>query len=372
MGKQASHGNSSPDPSNFKTLKVELFVFSCGHGDTIVIHLPDNRWCLVDCNLKSKVKRQGFLEFLDSKEVERFDFIFQTHPDLDHFGGMKQLLQDFIKKNGTLGYWCDGGVGLPQIQPLAFPDFMTREEYDELQDYLDDLYDEGKLKFYGLDAGHSPVTLKGHIGKFEFYTIAPDEDRKRIIQRADAKKLGVNPETQLETNKLSLVIMLSVRGKENSCNILLTGDADDYGCTQGLEIWNGIAEGIGCDPNIGVVKVSHHGSISSHCLKVVEAGRPEKENIAVISCGKRDGSPDREVMRDYLSAGWTVLATTERIRPKKYNHPFEIINRGEPEDEIHFEPHNITITWSEENDLEWEPRESEIIEQELGNYETKK
>ena len=125
-------------------LSFDIHVFACGHGDTILLRLPDNRWSLVDCNLpKAGGIRDRFFGFLADHRINRLDYIFQTHPDTDHFHGMVEVLDYFTSNDRTVGWWCDGGLNSRDVRDFIWPDDLSRRQYARLQHRLDELDDRG-------------------------------------------------------------------------------------------------------------------------------------------------------------------------------------------------------------------------------------
>jgi beta-lactamase superfamily II metal-dependent hydrolase len=115
-GKQSQGGMPSNLDANSP---VALHVFGCGHGDTILVRLPHDRTVLIDCCLsKSNGVLPRFLRYLDDLGVTRLDYVFQTHPDVDHFLGMADVLKHFSNSGRSIGTWCDGGVNSQRVRAL--------------------------------------------------------------------------------------------------------------------------------------------------------------------------------------------------------------------------------------------------------------
>jgi hypothetical protein len=74
---------------------LQLFFFGPSIGESIVVHLPDGQWGVVDCYTAVSSKVGGVREFLKQKKVNRLAFFCLTHPHADHFLGADQLLQDY-------------------------------------------------------------------------------------------------------------------------------------------------------------------------------------------------------------------------------------------------------------------------------------
>ena len=97
MDTSARAGSHSAAPPHSEQPTIEIHLFHCGHGDTIVIRLPDGRWGLIDCYLPEQYGiRDRFFDFLDRRKVKTFDFIIQSHPDYDHYHGMQAVIEYFL------------------------------------------------------------------------------------------------------------------------------------------------------------------------------------------------------------------------------------------------------------------------------------
>lgn len=147
-------------------LTVECHFFPCGHGDTILLHLPGGHWFLVDCHL---TRHDGtfdrFFRFVQARDIRRLEFIVLTHPDIDHFLGMTDVLKYFTSDGRSVGYWCDSGANSQQVR-ARLPDPAAGRRYAELQEMLDDLDKRNLVRFYQVDRNHveiGPAGLAGHV-----------------------------------------------------------------------------------------------------------------------------------------------------------------------------------------------------------------
>ncbi|UCE60232.1 MAG: hypothetical protein JSU63_00495 [Phycisphaerales bacterium] len=355
--------STSADHSDSSTLVVDIHVLACDHGDTILLHLPGNVWILIDCNLpKAGGIRDRFFEFVKSNEIERLDYVVQTHPDLDHFDGMTEVLTYFTSKKRSVGYWCDGGVNPQQIQALVFPDSITKKRYAALHRTVDEFLGAGTFDYHELKEGHQPVYPKEYKGQVELYPIAPNAQRNRTIQRGNAARMAENPAAKLASNELSVVLVLHVQGGDEYCNILLAADADKEATDLALKAWKAEAEELNCDAGFDAIKIPHHGSgeEDSYSPDLCRVRREDVDNTAaVVSAGRREGLPSGRVLSDYLDEGWTILITTTRHAPGAFDRPMELADRGEGR-EITFMRHDIRVTWSPDEGLEWGPPEAVI------------
>lgn len=87
--------NSTTMTSDIARLKI--YVFGSTEGESIVLHLPNGRWGVVD-SFVSSLNDPGTnpaYRLLKRENVTEIEFLCLTHPHDDHFRGMSQLLEGF-------------------------------------------------------------------------------------------------------------------------------------------------------------------------------------------------------------------------------------------------------------------------------------
>ena len=72
--------------------EMSVYFIDCGQGDAIFI-TSGNTTMLVDAGKASNA--QKVLNFLDSQGVETLDYVFSSHPDEDHIGGMPAVYEKY-------------------------------------------------------------------------------------------------------------------------------------------------------------------------------------------------------------------------------------------------------------------------------------
>ncbi|MBI2118226.1 MAG: DNA internalization-related competence protein ComEC/Rec2 [Elusimicrobia bacterium] len=85
---------------NSETQKLKITFLDVGHGDSIFFEFPNKGNLLVDCG-SGGILDQGRITiapFLRSKGINTLDAILITHPHLDHYGGVRYLLNEFKVK----------------------------------------------------------------------------------------------------------------------------------------------------------------------------------------------------------------------------------------------------------------------------------
>jgi len=291
-------------------LRIEIHLFACGHGDTILVRLPGERWVLVDCHLPDRARQERFFAFVEENRIRRLDFIFQTHPDFDHYCGMVEVLEYFTQDGRSVGYWCDGGLDAEQVRHLIWEEEFSEREYRRLHDKLDELSLGGLIQTVAVNDWTQPISPKGYANRVDLHVLAPSGTLARQVSRQNVGSLSGDIRAKLEKNALSLVLALRVTADEATYNAILCGDASPEEIRWAINQWG---ERTRTDKNASgfdVVKVPHHGSKGSHADELCELTRTDRDTrVAAISAGSRRALPDREVIHAYLNKQWTVLLT---------------------------------------------------------------
>ncbi|WP_435018532.1 hypothetical protein TA3x_000509 [Tundrisphaera sp. TA3] len=367
-----SVGKLSTARQNSSLIKINLHLFNCGHGDTILVELPRNRWGLIDCCLPERDGiRNRFFKFCDHLGIKTFDFIFQTHPDYDHYHGMQSVLERILARGERLGYYIDTGLNALDAKHLMKNKPTGDNEYETLQQKLADLDRAEQINWQSLAARSIPLYPSGLRDIINFIPIGPDpRDRRRIISD-DLRKLATNASARPIANELSLVIVLTVKQDGQVFNMLLGADSGNIGLERAIAYWKTYAMEDGVDPAFDVIKIPHHGSIKSHVNSVCLTKRPGSgPEAAIASAGTRRALPDREVLKDYMLNGWNVYATTTKRTPASPSSlPLMLANRGASPG-VEITSQTIHVSWCKSNGLTINPSSAKIMLEDLIHYET--
>ena len=227
-----------------------------GQGDAAVVELPRSKVLVIDAGgtaLGEFDTGESIVgPFLRSRKILKVDYLFVSHPRVDHYGGMRSIALDFA----PLEFWSGPSKGK-----------TTR--FDDLEEALE----QTRVK---------RVTLS-------------DREPCRDI---DGVKLCVlyPPPDGLED--ASVVLRLEF----GRVRLLFAGDLDkrDERALQPKTK----------DLRSAVLKVPRHGSGSSSTQEFVAAVRP---SLAIFSVGSRNpfGLPRDEVVARYREVGAEVLRTDE-------------------------------------------------------------
>jgi hypothetical protein len=331
--------------------------------------LPGDRWILVDCHLtKSDGTHDRFFHFLESRSVKRLEYIVLTHPDIDHFLGMTDVLRYFTSDGRSVGCWCDSGPNSQQVRELLV-DLSSRRRYDELQQLLDELDDQGKIAFHSVDQNGCEIGPVGFENRVDMVPIAPNPGEFRRKFRSDVGKLESRPRAALAANPLSVVLVLCIH--ENDCRfqLLLGADPEADGLAMALTVWEKRANAKMRPRTFDAVKVPHHGSPDSHCSQLCQMGGRDGK-VAVVSAGMRRLLPERSVLADYLNTKWTLLITTTRGVRKPRAHFAFLTSKNPPS--FASGSHDIQLSWSASEGLRWRPSEAQVTDADLLSYHSSK
>lgn len=350
---------------------LRIYVFPCGHGDTIVLELPDGRWALVDCCLaKSNGTWDAFLAFAENKKIDHFAIIILSHPHFDHFRGMSDLLRHF-SVNGKVTYFLDGGMCATEVVAYYH---VGQRSLRRLHDAVKDLSKQGKVKYRPIGTDIWPASLAACPDVFSFVPLAPDQQEQREEVRDALMALPAGGTFKADANDSSVVVAIRVgRGGGAQC-ALLTADAED-GLDLALKNWVDYCSTKEWDCSFSMLKIPHHGSSSSQSKRLPEMRRQDgKATYAAVSSSlepKYSGIPDRRVLERYLEAGWTVLSTAPRreSRVRRPNRAFEVSGTTRsmlPQESEHI----ICVTLDGSGARAFEPHASQVVIEDIMSYGT--
>lgn len=230
----------------------QITFVNVGQGDGAIIELPKGENIIVDGGGGEDFSdydagEKIFLPYLKNEGIYRIDLAVLSHFHRDHCLGTIAAMKDL------------------KVKAVAIPDVPFENEYTKI---IKDLAHDRGITIIPLD--------KGDIIKFE--------------SGAEIEVLSpYNSTSYQEENDTSLVFVLKVNGRK----ILFTGDA-----TYNIE-----NEIYSKAPDVDILKVAHHGSISSSSWVFLKKVLPE---YSVISVG-RDNTymhPDDTVIKrlEYINS----------------------------------------------------------------------
>jgi len=215
---------------------AEILVVDVGQGDAIALRTPARRWLLVDAGppWEGDPGAAPVVRALRRAGVRRIEALVLTHPDLDHIGGAGAVLASFE---------------VAEILDPAEP--MGKEAYVAL------LEEAGRRRIPWRRARAGDRRAWDGV---EVRVLHPPRERLR------------DGPADTESNDASVVLAVAF----GDFDALLTGDAP-------MAVERAVLPEV--SPSLEVLKVSHHGSITSTDPALMAATHPQ---VALLSVGRRN------------------------------------------------------------------------------------
>ena len=240
--------------------RLHVTFIDVGQGDAIFVRFPRGATLLVDAgglatSSTFDIGDRVVAPVLREAGVRRLDVVALTHGDPDHIGGAGSIIREFRPRD----VW--EGVPVPRFEPLR----ALHAEAQQLG-----------LGWSSVKAGDRKVVDEVEV--VVWHPPVADWERQKV------------------RNDDSIVIELRWR----DVSVLLTGDI-------GKAVEKELIAAIPHSP-IRVVKVPHHGSLTSSTPDFVRAVAPR---VAIVSAGRNNhfGHPAPDVLARYREAGAEIFRT---------------------------------------------------------------
>ena len=242
--------------------RLHVTVADVGQGDAIFTVFPAGSTMLVDAggiagSASFDIGDRVVAPVIRAAGHRRLDVLALTHGDPDHVGGAPSILREFRPRE----VW--EGIPVPRSAPLTRLRLAARAQ---------------SARWANVYAGDR-VTIDG-------------------VEVVARHPRGAQWERQKVRNDDSIVLELRWR----DLSVVLTGDA---GVAAEREMLPSFASA-----RLRVVKIGHHGSLTSSAPDFVRALRPQ---IAIASAGRNNhfGHPVPEVLDRYRSVGAEIFRTDQ-------------------------------------------------------------
>ncbi|RDW17196.1 ComEC/Rec2 family competence protein [Oceanobacillus chungangensis] len=218
--------------------EMQVHFIDVGQGDSILIQTPTEKTILIDGGPPKAGKK--VVAYLNKLGINNIDLLIATHPDVDHIGGLKEVMK---------------AVKVKQI------------------------LDSGKLHFTNTYANYALEIRKQGIPT----KVAKTNDRIQLDPELRIKVLNSNGKNK-NNNQSSLVLKISFK----KMDFLLMGDVEMEQEKNLLENHNLEAE---------IIKIAHHGSDTSSAFRFLNEVNPQ---IAILTyrIGNDYGHPVKRVINN--------------------------------------------------------------------------
>lgn len=227
---------------------LKINVLDVSQADSIFIELPNKETMLIDAGERSS--KDTIEAYINNLGYSRIDYLIGTHPHADHIGSMASIINDYEI----------GNIYMPKA-------LSTSKIYEELLTTINNK----NMKVKNTKAGLMIV----------------DEDNLKI------KVIAPNSDSYKTLNNYSIVIKITYYDNE----FLFMGDAEVLSEKE-------ITDDVSAD----VIKVGHHGSITSSSTDFLNRVQPK---YAIISVGENNKykHPSEDVISRYQDIGATIYRT---------------------------------------------------------------
>lgn len=308
--------------------KYHIKFFSVGDsskgGDAILIELFDEGdnplLILIDGGYQETGNQ--IVKYVKEKYPNnlRFDFIFNTHPDLDHISGIKVILEDEDMEVGALVMnrpWKDAGFTRQNFADnrITNNSLLNRiKEEFSLADDLETIAEERRIKikncFQGCCAYDGILRVLGPSKDlYKRFLLLSDKTPKSIIDEnynvsyikkevceenyiQGHKIEWFNEEETSAVNQTSLIISLDL----GNIKFLFTGDAGKEALDEALDYYEKNYGTIDFD----VVQLPHHGSRKNINPKLLTRLNAREYIISCPPEGEKEGHPSRRLINKIL------------------------------------------------------------------------
>ncbi len=247
--------------------QFELSLFGPGKGESLVVHLGQGQWGIIDSCRHPVTNDPVPLTYLDHIGVstDNVKFIFASHWNDDHTAGLAETLEACP----VAEFGCSAAYTGSEFEALAFeyPDEIKSAPIQEMRRCIE--FVEAKPAIGPVRQTHTRIAERSIVWEAEDNSIAVKAlaPTQQAIARAESdiagrllpaatKRLTLGRHTP---NRGSVVLAIEIPGD----SVLLGGDLEEAG--SGGSGWSAVVARLlpGHRPST-VFKVPHHGSATAH------------------------------------------------------------------------------------------------------------
>lgn len=286
---------------------MKLTFKDVGQGDSILLEWKKKgveKVGIIDCNKKGQ--SNPIKEFIDESAYIEIDFIVLSHPHLDHYSGMVELLDLIEKKGLTLNVFAHTlhhiGSDYRKLNRVEL-DTSALKTLRELILKVDLLKKSGVIKRVVLLSENSVIPLIDNDTYLK--CLSPgDREAERYMELVDLEPLRKTKEASSSANYLSTFFKLSV----GDTYYLLTSDCESLTFERLVEERS--HENLQLK-QLKICQLPHHGSSNNHSPLFWDSITKSDYPNAVISAGTHGTykHPHMSVLADFGRRGYKIYST---------------------------------------------------------------
>lgn len=250
--------------------EIEISCFGPGYGESIVLHLGNGDWGIIDSCINANATLPASIKYLKQINVDvekQVKLIMATHWHDDHVNGLADTLS--ICKNAE--FYCSDALCRKEFLELTFiygdTPHLDKSGVSEFHKVINIVRERKKNKKIGWMSEnkrfwHKKKNESGFMEKLELWALSPSDDAKlRAVRSITAMIPNENSKVQTKCripnpkqNNVSVAFWLAI----GNLNFLFGGDVEKSG-------WKTILNNkMRPEGKAIFYKIAHHGSKTSH------------------------------------------------------------------------------------------------------------
>lgn len=176
---------------------MQVHFIDVGQGDSILIQNPSDKTILIDGGPPKAGNK--VVSYLKDRHIEEIDLVIATHPDMDHIGGLPQVMKNFeVKQIIDTGKIHITKAFINYITQIRKQDIPIKIAEESEQIKLDPLLNINILNAYDKvnNNNQSSIALKVSYGDVDFLLMSD-------VEKKQEKELMEKGELQAEIIKVA-------------------------------------------------------------------------------------------------------------------------------------------------------------------------
>ena len=311
-------------PPEVTEFEFSLFGRGTAYGESIVLHLGDNKWGIIDNCINPRTNTPIALEYLKALSVpyQNIEFIVCTHWHQDHITGFTSL----VKKCEEADIFLSAAMNSEEhnrmigYQAKALSVFNPAKEYVKLCNYMETSKRHPKRVIqdrilHQTKIGNRDLTLTALSPNDSTISHFEQTIRKQL-EKLVATEEGLYKITKPEPNFQSVVLLLTV----GDFGLLLGADLE-VGTKSDIG-WVGVLESKVVTTPSEIFKVPHHGSKNGYDEQIWRKLLKEQPYLALtpMKKGKNTLLPTKEMIATFCNlSSHSYITSNPHLRTVKHD-----------------------------------------------------